>query len=62
LQVKLDELLRALQTANNRFVGIEKLTEEEVEALREGCERQALSDAPSPADAQPGAAAGAAPR
>ena len=52
LQVKLDELLRALQTANNRFVGIEKLTEEEVEALRDGCERQALSDGPPPADAQ----------
>jgi len=52
LQVKLDELLRALQTANNRFVGIEKLTEEEVEALREGCERQAQLDGLQPADAQ----------
>ena len=57
LQTKLDELLRAMQTANNRFVGIEKLTEEEVEALRDGCELQAQSDMGQsdmgqPADAQ----------
>jgi low affinity Fe/Cu permease len=31
IQTKLDELVRTLETANNRFVGIEKLPEEELE-------------------------------
>ena len=35
IQVKLDELVRALETADNRIVGIEQLSEEEVERLRE---------------------------
>lgn len=35
IQIKLDELVRALENANNKFVGIEKLTEEEVNTLRE---------------------------
>jgi low affinity Fe/Cu permease len=35
VQVKLDELVRALETANNKFVGIESKTEQEVEALRQ---------------------------
>jgi low affinity Fe/Cu permease len=34
IQVKLDELVRALETANNKFVGIETLTEDEVEEIR----------------------------
>ncbi len=37
IQVKLDELVRALETANNRFMGIEKLTEKEVEQIRDEC-------------------------
>ena len=37
IQAKLDELVRAIETANNRFVGIEKLTVPEVEKLREEC-------------------------
>ncbi|HEY5346946.1 MAG TPA: low affinity iron permease family protein [Rhizomicrobium sp.] len=41
IQAKLDELVRALETANNRFVGIEKLTEQEVEEMRDGCEADA---------------------
>jgi low affinity Fe/Cu permease len=41
IQVKLDELVRALETANNKFVGIEKLTEKEVESLREDCVTEA---------------------
>jgi low affinity Fe/Cu permease len=41
IQVKLDELVRALETANNKFVGIEKLTEKEVERLREDCVTEA---------------------
>lgn len=35
IQIKLDELVRAVETANNKFVGIEKLTEDEVNTLRE---------------------------
>lgn len=35
VQVKLDELIRALENANNSFVGIEKLTEPEVRTLHE---------------------------
>lgn len=35
IQIKLDELVRALESANNKFVGIEKLTEDEVKTLRE---------------------------
>jgi len=34
IQAKLDELVRALENANNKFVGIEQLTEDEVQALR----------------------------
>jgi low affinity Fe/Cu permease len=41
IQAKLDELVRALDTASNRFVGIEKLTEEEVAELRDDCEAEA---------------------
>jgi low affinity Fe/Cu permease len=35
IQIKLDELVRALENANNKFVGIEKLTEDEVKTLRQ---------------------------
>ena len=41
IQVKLDELVRAVETANNKFVGIEKLTEKEVESLRNDCATEA---------------------
>jgi low affinity Fe/Cu permease len=37
-QTKLDELIRALEPAQNKFIGIEKLSEEEIEALRDECE------------------------
>lgn len=37
IQVKLDELVRAIETANNKFVGIETLTEDEVEEIRHEC-------------------------
>jgi low affinity Fe/Cu permease len=40
VQTKLDELVRSLETANNKFVGIDKLPEEQVQTLRE--ETQAL--------------------
>jgi low affinity Fe/Cu permease len=41
IQAKLDELIRALEPAQNKYVGIEKLTEEEIEALRDECEEAA---------------------
>jgi low affinity Fe/Cu permease len=40
IQVKLDELIRVGEVRND-FVGIEHLTEEEIEELREKCERAA---------------------
>jgi len=44
IQVKLDELIRSSE-AHNRFVGIEHLTEEEIEELRTTCEKRALQKA-----------------
>lgn len=38
MQAKLDELIR-ISNANNRFIGIEHLTETEVEEIRRACER-----------------------
>src|SRR5947199_2942408 len=40
IQVKLDEIIRVGDVRND-FVGIEHLTEEEIEELREKCERAA---------------------
>ena len=44
LQVKLDELIR-VSKAHNTFVGIEHLTEEELEELRDKCEKRAKAEA-----------------
>lgn len=44
IQVKLDELIRVSE-ALNTFVGIEHLTEEELEELRTKCERRAQAEA-----------------
>ncbi len=41
IQAKLDELLRAVSDARNDFIGIEHLTENELEEIREEMERQA---------------------
>jgi low affinity Fe/Cu permease len=43
IQVKLDELIR-VGTAQNSFVGIEHLSDEELEEIREKCERRAAAD------------------
>ena len=40
IQVKLDELIR-VSTAHNSFVGIEHLTDEELEEIRTKCEQRA---------------------
>ena len=39
IQAKLDELIRALQGARNEFIGIEHLTELELQAILEALER-----------------------
>lgn len=41
IQVKLDELLRSHRSASNEFIGVEHLTEEELEELRARCEAAA---------------------
>jgi len=41
IQVKLDELIRSHRPASNRFIGVEHLTEEELEELRGICEKAA---------------------
>ncbi len=43
IQVKLDELIR-VSTAQNSFVGIEHLTDEELEEIRSKCEQRAEAD------------------
>jgi low affinity Fe/Cu permease len=43
IQVKLDELIRVSQVKNH-FVGIEHLTDKEIESLRQACEAHAKSD------------------
>ena len=41
MQAKLDELLRAVSKAREQFIGIEHLTDQQIELLRAGLERQA---------------------
>ncbi len=43
IQVKLDELIR-VSTAHNSFVGIEHLTDDEIEEIRTTCERRAQAE------------------
>jgi low affinity Fe/Cu permease len=43
IQVKLDELIR-VSTAQNSFVGIEHLTDDELENIREKCEKRAAAE------------------
>jgi low affinity Fe/Cu permease len=38
MQAKLDEILRALDNAREEFVGIEHLTDNQIEAIREALE------------------------
>jgi low affinity Fe/Cu permease len=39
IQAKLDELIRAVSSARNEFIGIEHLTEEELDEVRSALER-----------------------
>lgn len=43
IQVKLDELIR-VSTAHNSFVGIEHLTDDELEEIRSKCEKRAEAE------------------
>lgn len=43
IQVKLDELIR-VSAAHNSFVGIEHLTDDEIQAIRTKCERKAEAE------------------
>lgn len=40
MQAKLDELLRAVEAAREGFIGIEHMTDEEIEKLRSALERE----------------------
>src|SRR4249919_1007162 len=53
IQAKLDEILIAVESARSEFVGIEKLTETELAALRSALEREALTDAPDGSSNEP---------
>ena len=43
MQAKLDELLRAVGKARDQFIGVEHLTEREIEMIRRALEREARS-------------------
>tara|TARA_R110000782_G_scaffold78276_3_gene154983 strand:- start:29370 stop:29783 length:414 start_codon:yes stop_codon:yes gene_type:complete len=40
MQAKLDELIRAVDKARNQFIGIEHMTEHELEKIREALEKE----------------------
>jgi low affinity Fe/Cu permease len=44
MQAKLDELIRAVRNARNEFVGIEHLTDHEIEAIRTALEQSLGGD------------------
>jgi low affinity Fe/Cu permease len=46
IQAKLDELIRAVASARNEFIGIEHLTDGEIEAIRKQLEDQVASHRP----------------
>ena len=49
MEAKLDELLRAVEQARGDFIGIEHLTEEEIEKIRARLERKSGPDSDKPA-------------
>jgi low affinity Fe/Cu permease len=44
IQAKLDELIRSVDSARNRFIGIEHLTEQELEKIRSAIEAECTED------------------
>lgn len=49
IQAKLDELLRAGDKARSQFIGIEHLTENQIEIIRRALEKQAKEEGPASA-------------
>ncbi len=45
IQAKLDELIRAVHEARNEFIGIEHMTDREIEAIRAALEQDAAAPA-----------------
>lgn len=54
IQAKLDELLRAGDKARSQFIGIEHLTESQIELIRRALEKQAKSELSATAKSKPG--------
>ena len=54
IQAKLDELLRAGDKARSQFIGIEHLTENQIEMIRRALEKQAKAEAPVRAKSKAG--------
>jgi low affinity Fe/Cu permease len=46
IQAKLDELIRAARNARNEFVGIEHLTDREIDQIRGDLEKEVAMNAP----------------
>ena len=46
MQAKLDELIRAIRSARNEFIGIEHLTDVEIDLIRRDLEQQVAAHAP----------------
>ena len=49
MQAKLDEILRAIKEARSEFIGIEHMTDEEIEQIRAALEKE-VTDADDPCD------------
>ena len=47
IQAKLDELIRAVEGARNDFIGIEHLTDDELDKIRKACEEEAKGEGQS---------------
>jgi len=50
IQAKLDELLRAIERARSHFVGIEHMTDEEIEQIRAALEKEVTDADDGPCD------------
>jgi low affinity Fe/Cu permease len=47
MQAKLDELIRAIRDARGQFIGIEHLTDREIEKIRSDLEQESAEEMPS---------------
>jgi low affinity Fe/Cu permease len=54
MQAKLDELIRAMDRARNQFIGIEHMTEHELENIRAALEKEVGEDAKQETNSGPG--------